>query len=90
MILQDTILGLKQGQVITVNGKNGDPVTFSVNMGDALLNGDKNQVWLENGDGNKRYYLRRLPEKRMSLGPALFSSLHELARTLESGKYYIC
>ncbi len=86
---QDTILNLKQGQMITVSGENGCPMTFSVNVGDALLNGDKNQVWLENGDGGHRSYLRRMPEKSMSVGPALFSSLQELARTLESGNFYI-
>ncbi len=89
MTQQDLIQSLKQGEMITVNGENGCPVDFNVNVGDALLNGDQNQVWLENGDSGNRLYLRRMPEKRMSVGPALFSSFAELARTLASGNYYI-
>ena len=89
MIQPDVILSLKEGEMITVTGNNGCPVALSVNLGDALLNGDKNQVWLKNGDAVNRSYLRRMPEKRMSIGPALFSSLDELATVLESGNYYI-
>jgi len=89
MIQTDKILGLMQGETITIPSISDRPAVFMVNMGDALLNGDNKQVWLEQCDVGNRFYLRRMPEKRMSVGPALFSSLEELAKTLNSGDYYI-
>ena len=89
MIQADVIPSLKKGEMITVTGNKGFSVTLNVNTGDALLNGDKNQVWLETGDVTNRSYLRRMPEKRMSIGPALFASFDDLAAVLESGNYYI-
>ncbi len=85
----ETILNLKTGETITITDINSGPVEFYVNVGDAMLNGDKSQVWLANDDTNKRIYLRRRPEKDMSIGLALFSSLSDLAQTLETGDYYI-
>ncbi|MFH2130256.1 MAG: hypothetical protein ABIK68_07765 [bacterium] len=86
---QDRIRNLKKGEQIIVPGSNSQPVVFKANMGDALLRGETSQVWLENDDNGKRLYLRRLPEPGMSIGPALFTSLDDLAQTLETGNYYI-
>ncbi len=88
MLQSDKILDLTQGEMITVTGNGGTSVAFKVKMGDALLNGNRNQVWLEHVDAGNRLYLRRMPEEKMSIGPALFASLADLARTLDSGNYY--
>ena len=85
----DKILSLTPGEMITIPSNNGISAVFRVNMGDALLNGNSSQVWLEKHDNDIRSYLRRMPEKSMTVGPALFSSLEELAKTLDSGDYYI-
>ncbi len=83
------ILDLKKGERIAIASDDAEPVVFCVNVGDAMLNGDSDQVWLENDDSGKRQYLRRNPAGEMSIGPALFSSLADLAQTLETGDYYI-
>jgi len=89
MKLSESVLGLKNGAYVIITEQNSKPEIFSLNIGDALLNGDPNQVWLENSNSGKRRYVRRLPQNSMTIGPALFSSLTELARTLEEGDFYI-
>lgn len=89
MNVSETILTLKAGDTITVTAGNSQPVELRLNRGDALLRGDDCQVWLENDHTGRRLYLRRLPEKEMSVGPALFASLTDLAKTVETGDWYI-
>lgn len=89
MNIADTVLNLKAGETITLSGIDSQPVDLCLNIGDALMNGDSSQVWLENSDTGKRLYLRRKPEKKMSIGLALFPSLVDLAHTLETGNFYI-
>lgn len=89
MIPAETILNLKKGSSITISTVESEPVTFSLNIGDATLSGEGDQVWLESRNDEKRLYLRRMPDANMSIGPALFASLADLAETLETGVYYI-
>ncbi len=84
-----TVMSLKSGETITITGANSDMVTLRLNVGDALLNGDESQVWLDNDEAEVRLYLRRMPESGMCIGPALFSSLADLAQTVDAGDYYI-
>ena len=85
----ESILSLKTGESITIFDAPSGLVEFCVNIGDAMLNGDNDHVWLANDDLSRRRYLRRMPEKNMSIGPALFPSLEDLASVLETGDYYI-
>lgn len=89
MTLSEKILFMKNGAQITISGQNSEPVTLRLNIGDAMLNGNENQVWLENNESGKRLYLRRKPEGNMVIGPALFGSRFELAKILEQGDFYV-
>jgi len=80
---------LKVGKRITLLDAEGKAGCFHLNIGDALLNGNPNQVWLCDDQAQQPLYLRRLPEKPMTVGIALFSSLDELSETLVTGRYYI-
>ncbi len=89
MPFKDDISKLKSGQQINIFDTQGNKKSFTVTIGDALLKGNNDSVWLKRNSKNGIEYLRKLPIKPMTIGPALFSSLEELAHTLESGNYYI-
>ncbi|MBU3917275.1 hypothetical protein KKA14_17215 [bacterium] len=86
--MKNTVKELKHSEAITVTDSQGNAKTFHVNIGDALLNGNGQQIWLKHDNSNNVEYLRKLPVKPMSVGTALFSSFNDLLNTLDSGNFY--
>lgn len=80
---------MKRGGKIVVKLNNSQERYFEVHVGDAMLNGDDESFWLTSEDNGSREYLRKLPNKPMTVGVALFHSITELQTTLASGNYYI-
>lgn len=88
MLLKNSILNLQHGDHIHLKDRNGVAATFDVNIGDALLNGEPEQVWLKDCyDDN--VFLRKDPKGKNKVGYALFLSLKELAGAVEAGQFYI-
>ncbi len=85
--MKKNIQELKHNETITITDFYGNVKTFQVNIGDALLNGNR-QVWLKHDNVNSTEYLRKLPVRPMSIGIALFSSFNDLLTTLKSGAFY--
>ncbi len=80
---------LKSGQRITITDPTGKKRSFQVTIGDALLNGQTDQVWLKHESNDHTEYLRKDPIEPRSIGTALFASLNDVADTLASQRYYI-
>lgn len=89
MMLKDSILNLHHGDRLHLKDRRGVIGTFQVNIEDALLNGESQQVWLKDNQSDESVFLRKKPQDSKSVGYALFLSLSELANTIESGQFYI-
>lgn len=81
--------GIKNGDLIQITLTNGLAKQFQINIGDAALKGNSNAIWLKTEADGTCAYLRKLPQKPLSIGVALFDSKSELESTLNSGQYYI-
>ncbi|MCP4753118.1 MAG: hypothetical protein GY866_19695 [Proteobacteria bacterium] len=86
---KEIIIELQSGEKVTITDPTGLRKTLEIHIGDALLNGSNDQVWLKCNGSNNAEYLRKLPVEPMSIGTALFFSKDELANTLQSGEFYI-
>jgi hypothetical protein len=80
--------GITNGDRIRITLDNGEQKQFDVFIGDALLKGNENTIWLKTEESGKNIYLRKLPEKPLTIGVALFDSKSELETTLSSGEFY--
>lgn len=62
---------------------------FTLYTGDARLKGESDTVWLKAEDHQGIRYLRKLPLQEGNPGIALFDSINDLQRTIDSGDFYI-
>lgn len=81
--------GIKNGDWIQITLANGVKQELQVHIGDAALKGNSDAIWLKTDNNGHSVYLRKLPQKPLSIGVALFDSKSELENTLNSGQYYI-
>ena len=80
------VLSLRHGQSVQIVSPLGEARVMKVMVGDALLHGHGQQIWLL--DEITGHYMRQLPEHVGDLGKALFYSYEEVFSCIETRNFY--